>query len=68
MIAPDAVFLAPNGHGGTLSALAESGCLADAERRGVEQLSYFQVDSPIARPADVLFLGTAKGVQTLYAE
>ena len=57
LAAKDALFLAPNGHGGTLDALATSGCLVDAAARGVEQFSYFQVDSPVARPTDVLFLG-----------
>lgn len=54
---PGRLFLAPNGHGGTLLALARSGALADARRRGVEQLSYFQVDNPLAPPADELFVG-----------
>ena len=54
---PGALFLAPNGHGGTLDALSASGLLAEAAELGVEQFSYFQVDSPVARPADVLFLG-----------
>ncbi len=53
----DALFLAPGGHGGTLEALAESGCLAEAAERGIRRLSYFQVDSPLARPVDPLFLG-----------
>jgi len=53
----DSLFLAPNGHGGTLEALAHSGALAHARSHGVEFLSYFQVDSPVARPADPLFLG-----------
>jgi len=57
LAAPDQVFLAPNGHGGVLSALAESGALADARRRGIRTFSYFQVDNPLARPADPLFLG-----------
>lgn len=57
LAAKDSLFLAPNGHGGTLDALASSGCLADAAQRGVEELSYFQVDSPVVRPADVTFLG-----------
>ncbi|MBI5431964.1 MAG: UTP--glucose-1-phosphate uridylyltransferase [Planctomycetes bacterium] len=54
---PGRLFLSPNGHGGTLLALERSGALADARRRGVEQLSYFQVDNPLAPPADPLFLG-----------
>ncbi|MEL6905115.1 MAG: UTP--glucose-1-phosphate uridylyltransferase [Planctomycetota bacterium] len=55
--APGEVFLAPNGHGGTLAALRTSGALDDMARRGIEQLSYFQVDNPLARPGDTLFLG-----------
>lgn len=51
------LFLAPNGHGGVLEAMATSGALAAALERGVETLSYFQVDNPLARPADPLFLG-----------
>lgn len=54
---PGELFLAPNGHGGVLLALEQSGALADARRRGIEQFSYFQVDNPLARPADPLFLG-----------
>ena len=57
MAAPDAPFLAPNGHGGLLAALATSGALAHAAERGVEAFSYFQVDNPLAVPADPLFLG-----------
>ncbi len=53
----DALFLAPNGHGGCLLGLASSGALDDMRRRGLTQLSYFQVDNPLARPADALFLG-----------
>ncbi len=54
---PGELFLAPNGHGGTLSALAQSGALDDALRRGLRRLSYFQVDNPLAIIADPLFLG-----------
>jgi UDP-N-acetylglucosamine/UDP-N-acetylgalactosamine diphosphorylase len=34
-----------------------SGALADAMQRGVRTFSYFQVDNPLARPADPLFVG-----------
>jgi UDP-N-acetylglucosamine/UDP-N-acetylgalactosamine diphosphorylase len=54
---PDRLFLAPNGHGGSLAALATSGALVDMAARGIEHLSYFQVDNPLARPADPLFIG-----------
>lgn len=53
----DSLFLAPNGHGGVLLGLRSSGALADMASRGVEQLSYFQVDNPLVRPVDPLFLG-----------
>jgi len=55
--APGEVFLAPNGHGGTLAALRTSGALDDMRARGIDQISYFQVDNPLARPGDTLFLG-----------
>lgn len=53
----DALFLAPNGHGGVLQGLRDSGAVADMRARGLTQLSYFQVDNPLVRPADPLFLG-----------
>ena len=49
--------LSPNGHGGTLLALAESGMADDMERRGVEEISYFQVDNGLVPAADPVFLG-----------
>lgn len=55
--APGELFLAPNGHGGTLEALARSGMLDLARQVGIEHFSYFQVDNPLVRPADPLFLG-----------
>ncbi len=51
------LFLAPNGHGGVLGALATSGALGTMRERGVDLISYFQVDNPLVRPADPLFLG-----------
>lgn len=55
--APDRLFLSPDGHGGTLSALAASGALADMERRGLKTIFYFQVDNPLVEVADPIFLG-----------
>jgi len=49
--------LASDGHGGTLKALVDRGVLKDINRRGVECLSYFQIDNPMVRPFDPLFLG-----------
>jgi UDP-N-acetylglucosamine/UDP-N-acetylgalactosamine diphosphorylase len=57
MSGPGQLFLAPNGHGGTLAALRSSGVLDRAKQKGIETFSYFQVDNPLVRPADPLFLG-----------
>ena len=54
---PGSLALAPDGHGGSLLALHQSGALADMARRGVEHLSYFQVDNPLVAVVDPLFLG-----------
>jgi len=47
----------PDGHGGSIKALAASGAVDDMIGRGVEHISYFQVDNPLARAIDPLFIG-----------
>jgi UDP-N-acetylglucosamine/UDP-N-acetylgalactosamine diphosphorylase len=54
---PGRIFTSPNGHGGSLTALAESGLLDRLRQRGVRQVFYWQVDNPLVRVADPLFLG-----------
>ncbi len=49
--------LAPDGHGGSLTALVRNGALEDMRSRGVEIISYFQIDNPLVKPFDPLFLG-----------
>ena len=53
----DSLALSPDGHGGSLRALHKSSALADMRSRGVEHLSYFQVDNPLVHCIDPLFLG-----------
>jgi len=53
----DGLFWSPDGHGGTLKALARSGMLADMRERGIEHVSYFQVDNPLVPPLDPVFIG-----------
>jgi UDP-N-acetylglucosamine/UDP-N-acetylgalactosamine diphosphorylase len=55
--APSRLALSPNGHGGVLLALRDSGSLEKLRGRGVRHLFYFQVDNPLVRVADPLFLG-----------
>ncbi|MBV8780086.1 MAG: UDPGP type 1 family protein [Phycisphaerae bacterium] len=55
--AEDSLALSPDGHGGSLRALHKSGALADMKKRGIEHLSYFQVDNPMVYCIDPLFLG-----------
>ncbi len=51
------IATSPNGHGGVIPALRESGALEDMARRGADLLFYFQVDNPLVRVADPAFLG-----------
>src|SRR5688572_2975931 len=53
----DSLALSADGHGGSFRALRKSGALDDLKRRGVEHLSYFQVDNAIVHTIDPLFLG-----------
>ena len=55
--------LSPDGHGGTLAALAVPGldgkpsCLDEMRELGVRTLFYFQVDNPMVKIADPAFIG-----------
>lgn len=53
----DSLALSPDGHGGTVKAFVQSGCMADAQKRGVEQLFYFQVDNPLVQLMDPELIG-----------
>jgi UDP-N-acetylglucosamine/UDP-N-acetylgalactosamine diphosphorylase len=55
--APGRVFVSPDGHGGTLTALAKNGCLDDMAARGIKSVFYFQVDNPLVDIADPAFVG-----------
>lgn len=53
----DSMVLNADGHGGSLKALSNSGAIDDMKRRGVEQISYWQVDNPNIKCVDPLFVG-----------
>ncbi|HNY66373.1 MAG TPA: UDPGP type 1 family protein [Deltaproteobacteria bacterium] len=51
------LFLNPDGHGGTLTALKRSGCLDLMREKGIDEIFYFQVDNPLVSVCDPLFIG-----------
>jgi len=51
------IACSPDGHGGSLKALYQSGALDDMKSRGVEFMSYWQVDNPLINIFDPLFIG-----------
>ena len=51
------LFLNPDGHGGTVAALAASGALEAIQQRGVRQLFYLQVDNPLVSIGDPQLVG-----------
>ncbi len=57
LAARDRIARSPDGHGGCIRALARSGALADMKTRGIEHISYWQVDNPLVRLFDPLFIG-----------
>lgn len=54
---PDHIFLSPDGHGGVLAALRRHGLFEVMRRQGVRTLFYFQVDNPLVKIADPVFVG-----------
>jgi UDP-N-acetylglucosamine/UDP-N-acetylgalactosamine diphosphorylase len=57
----------PNGHGGTIAALARSGLLAELRGRGLTTLFYFQVDNPLVKVAEPFFLGAHECARAEYS-
>lgn len=51
------IACSPDGHGGCPKALYESGALEDMKKRGIELISYWQVDNPLVNLFDPLFIG-----------
>jgi UDP-N-acetylglucosamine/UDP-N-acetylgalactosamine diphosphorylase len=51
------IFMSPDGHGGTITALRQTGMFDDMDRRGIKTLFYFQVDNPLVEIADPQFVG-----------
>ncbi len=53
----DTIATSPDGHGGSLRAIYNSGAMADMQKRGIEFVSYYQVDNPLINIFDPLFIG-----------
>lgn len=51
------LFMSPNGHGGSLLALERSGALDEMKRKGIEFISYYQVDNILIKILDPVFIG-----------
>lgn len=51
----------PDGHGGSLRALWSSGAIEDMRARGIEHVCYAQIDNPLVRFIDPLFIGLHAG-------
>jgi UDP-N-acetylglucosamine/UDP-N-acetylgalactosamine diphosphorylase len=74
---PGKIFKNPDGHGGSLTALRTSGALDEMEKRGIDIISYFQVDNPLVNIIDPVFIGfhvregaevSSKGLMKAYPE
>lgn len=51
------LFMNPDGHGGTFNALYTSGSLRLMKDLGIEEIFFFQVDNPLVKVCDPLFVG-----------
>ncbi len=51
------IAMTPDGHGGCLRGMCRSGAIDELKRRGIDCISYFQVDNPLVNIIDPYFLG-----------
>ena len=57
MAKKDKIASSPDGHGGSLKALYETGAVEDMKKRGTEFISYWQIDNSLVNLFDPLFIG-----------
>ena len=57
LAAPDRIAESPDGHGGVLGALVASGCAERLRARGIRRITTHQIDNPLVRVGDPVFLG-----------
>tara|TARA_B100000959_G_scaffold285506_1_gene360481 strand:- start:322 stop:1674 length:1353 start_codon:yes stop_codon:yes gene_type:complete len=57
LAAKNKIAMNPDGHGGVITALQQSGGLDEMTTRGVKYLSYVQIDNPLANVIDPNFIG-----------
>ena len=57
LASPSEIALNPDGHGGSIKALHTSGACKAMADRGIEHICYVQIDNPLVRVIDPLFLG-----------
>ena len=53
----DHIFESPNGHGGSIKALWDSGAVKEMEENGIKYIFYFQVDNVLVNICDPYYLG-----------
>lgn len=51
------IAMTPDGHGGCLRGMVRNGVVAELKKRGIECVSYFQVDNPLVDIIDPYFVG-----------
>lgn len=51
------IAVSPDGHGGSLKALYDSGAMTDMKTKGIEYITYWQVDNPLVNIFDPFFIG-----------
>jgi len=51
------IAMTPDGHGGCLRGMCRSGAVEELKKRGIDCISYFQVDNPLVNIIDPYFLG-----------
>ncbi len=51
------IFMSPNGHGGTFSAMRDAGIYEWFDELGIKEIFYFQVDNVLVKICDPVFIG-----------
>jgi len=57
------ILMTPDGNGGVYEAIERAGLISEWKNKGIEYVHFLSVDNLLARPAEPILVGMAKGLK-----
>jgi UDP-N-acetylglucosamine pyrophosphorylase len=57
------LLMTPDGNGGVYEAIEKAGLIQEWKNKGIDYVHFMGIDNLLARPAEPILLGMAKGIK-----